>query len=346
MPSRYVRSLLKLLTDDNSAIKSTLLAKAGIDAGDLQAQGDIPLGQYCLLFFYVTQQLQKQLHGDQASDVRSHNSYRLLLESMTQVDTLASAIARADTFFRTLGSSRCRTHVEHDGDVARWVFTFTHQESALNAPENFSMDTIGGLPGIIGHCTTLWIWHRIACWLTGSMIALENISLCDPKPKQPQRYSALFNAPISYRQQQFALVLPRHYLSLPVVQNADSADRLLENFLQGLFDIDISHGDTHKKISALIGSDFTRALPSIDEVAAHLTMSTATLQRHLQKQNTSYQKIKNDCRHKAAQDYLRQDELAIKDVAQLLGFSDNGSFYRAFKKWSGMTPKQFRQQRY
>ena len=343
MPSRYARSLLNLLASDNPALKVALAARAGIQEQALQGQGDIPLNHYCQLFLYVTQQLQKELHGDQAADVRSHNSYRLLLESMTQVSNLESAIVRADTFFRTLGLSRCRTHVELKGGFAHWVFSFDDDTQKLCSPENFSMEGIGGLPGLIGHSTTLWIWYRIACWLTGSMIALEKIELCDDQPPQPQRYSALFSAPLIYRQKHFAVVFPRHYLSSPVVQNASSADHLLENFLQGLFDLDNTYDNTRKKISTLIGHDFSRPIPTINAVAKSLNMSTATLQRHLQKENTSYRKIKDDCLHKAAQDYLRQGDLAIKDIAHLLGFSDNSSFYRAFKKWTGMTPKQFRQ---
>ncbi len=71
-------------------------------------------------------------------------------------------------------------------------------------------------------------------------------------------------------------------------------------------------------------------------------MSVPTLHRRLQKEHTSYQNIKDDCRKMAAVDLLLYSDLSNSMVAERLGFSDDGTFHRAFRKWTGQTPTEFR----
>ncbi|MBL6688779.1 MAG: helix-turn-helix transcriptional regulator [Pseudomonadales bacterium] len=71
-------------------------------------------------------------------------------------------------------------------------------------------------------------------------------------------------------------------------------------------------------------------------------MSARTLQRRLEEQDTSVKDIIDETRHQLALEYLCQDHLSIKEVAFSLGFNDASNFSRAFKRWEGKTPKEFR----
>lgn len=81
--------------------------------------------------------------------------------------------------------------------------------------------------------------------------------------------------------------------------------------------------------------------PQLDEVAASLMMSTRTLERRLQGAGTSFRQIDNDVRMQLAGEYLGAGYLSIKEVAYLLGYSQPGTFYRAFKNWYGLTPGEY-----
>lgn len=80
----------------------------------------------------------------------------------------------------------------------------------------------------------------------------------------------------------------------------------------------------------------------IAAVARHLAMSGRTLQRRLAAHGVSYQELLDEARKEAAERYLREQTLAICEVAYLVGYSEPAPFYRAFKRWFGVTPEAFR----
>ena len=82
--------------------------------------------------------------------------------------------------------------------------------------------------------------------------------------------------------------------------------------------------------------------PTMAEVAREMAVSERTLRRQLKQQEISFQEIFDSVREKIAVEYLRTSKLPLEDIAYLVGFSEVGSFYRAFKKWTGTTPLDFR----
>lgn len=82
--------------------------------------------------------------------------------------------------------------------------------------------------------------------------------------------------------------------------------------------------------------------PTLEQLASQLFMSPSTLKRRLKEQNTTYQEIKAEERFLKAQEMLQQG-FQSESIAEQLGFSDASNFTKAFKKWSGMTPRAFRQ---
>jgi len=87
----------------------------------------------------------------------------------------------------------------------------------------------------------------------------------------------------------------------------------------------------------LPGGGSTRA-----EVAAALAMSERTLHRHLEEEGTSFQRILDGTRRELAERYLGRGDLSLAEIAYLLGFSDQGSLFRASKRWFGTSPRQVR----
>ena len=73
-------------------------------------------------------------------------------------------------------------------------------------------------------------------------------------------------------------------------------------------------------------------------------MSVRTLQRKLAEAGSSFQQVLDGARYALAQDYLRQRELSLVDIAFLLGFQEQSAFTHAFREWSGMNPSSWREQ--
>lgn len=85
-------------------------------------------------------------------------------------------------------------------------------------------------------------------------------------------------------------------------------------------------------------------LPSLEQMAQLFYMSPATFKRRLKAQNSSYQALKNKVRLEQASHLIQTGTLSMEAIAMQLGFSDASNFTKAFKSWSGMSPKAFRDQ--
>ena len=77
-------------------------------------------------------------------------------------------------------------------------------------------------------------------------------------------------------------------------------------------------------------------------MARRLSMSRRTLQRKLSHEGTTFQRVYDNYRHRAALTLLRDDDVSCAEVGLLLGFSEPSTFYRAFKRWEKMTPGDYR----
>ncbi|RZN10352.1 AraC family transcriptional regulator [Bradyrhizobium genosp. SA-3] len=86
-----------------------------------------------------------------------------------------------------------------------------------------------------------------------------------------------------------------------------------------------------------------QSLPSAAEVAAKLAISERTLYRRLADAGTSLTSLIDDARHRKASELLSRSSIPIEELAHRLGFSEASSFSRAFRRWSGLSPRQFRE---
>jgi AraC-like DNA-binding protein len=99
------------------------------------------------------------------------------------------------------------------------------------------------------------------------------------------------------------------------------------------------------RIKLILASRSPRELPTIDEMARALDMSARSVRRRLLAEGKSYGALVERCRVHAAKRMLEQPRASIQDTAYALGFAAPAAFHRAFKRWTGMTPKQYLEQR-
>lgn len=83
-------------------------------------------------------------------------------------------------------------------------------------------------------------------------------------------------------------------------------------------------------------------LPSVAETADHLGMSERSFRRHLYMLGTTHAELAQECQRLMAERMLAEGKLPLKQIAEALGFSSVHSFHRAFRRWSGLTPSDWR----
>jgi len=179
-------------------------------------------------------------------------------------------------------------------------------------------------------------------------IADNNLKLLEVRfqhgsPIDIQRYEDIFQAPLRFNQQKNEIVIRKSALNLSVFLSDPTLFQTLEQLAQKLLGQLYDPNKWTNSVLGLIGSKTTRGeKTSIDMIASNLAVSPRKLQSRLKKENTTFQKILDQARKEIASTYLRQKKIPICDIALLLGFSEQSAFNHAFRRWTGLTPGQYR----
>ena len=98
-----------------------------------------------------------------------------------------------------------------------------------------------------------------------------------------------------------------------------------------------------EQVRLAIQQKLTGRRPTIDDIADVLHLSSRTLQRRLQDEGSSFQRVLEGARHQLARHYLNNSVLELNEAAYLLGYEDGNSFVRAFRGWEGVPPARWRE---
>ncbi len=178
--------------------------------------------------------------------------------------------------------------------------------------------------------------------LTGQRITINRVLFKHPAPTNTQTIEQYFQAQVLFNQVENALVFSPEILQVPLKQPNQELLHLFESHARKSL-IDFS---ANKKYRSLVKDmclkEFSRCIPKIDELAQKFGMTSRNLQLKLQNEGSSYRKIINELYQYKACDYLSDKSLSVSEISDYMGFSSPGSFIRAFKRWTGITPDQYR----
>ena len=193
-------------------------------------------------------------------------------------------------------------------------------------------------------CAMLAANFVLGQWLIGAAYTpiLANLSML--KPKDHPAFDRFFQCPVTFEQSHSFLRFPAAIASTPIPHASLELLNLMKQRAEKVIADSIGKQSLSAQVARLLADSLMGQEPDKGFISDQLGMSQRTLQRKLAKENSSYQEVLDQTRHNLALEYLRQQPLSVSDIAYLLGFAEPSTFYRAFKKWHGMTPGQYREQ--
>ena len=180
----------------------------------------------------------------------------------------------------------------------------------------------------------------MACWLVARRVPVLSVDYTEPAPRSDS--SRVYQAPIRHDQAHVGLCFDARWLELPVVQNPQS----LREFLAGApANLLIKYRDAasvSERIRRLLHRRLDAGDLSLEAVGEALAIAPPTLRRRLREEGHGFQALKDALRRDAAIAHLARPELTLPEIAERLGFSEASTFHRAFKKWTGVAPGEYR----
>ncbi len=213
-------------------------------------------------------------------------------------------------------------------DDGEWVdieFRYAPDTNPCWASQDFSM----------GICNVL-------CRLTlGEYVSPFRIECRRPAPLDNNRYVAMMGASVEFNSERNRV----RYVRSDIIEQLASAnpelaqvnDEQAENYLASFTSV-----STRRAVVAHIIERLQDGPPAQKDIAEALHMSNRTLQRKLREEDSSFLDLLQDTRLSLAKKYLSQPQRSILEIAYMLGFSEPSTFSRAFKRWTGLAPVDYR----
>ena len=281
---------------------------------------------YTMLLRLIAQVLDDEFFGQDSRRMKV-GSFAMMCHAVVHCRTLERALKRVLRFFE-LALDDLRGTLCRDGDGMALLTL---------------KDAEGVVPHVFAHETYLMFVHRLACWLVNRRIPLQWAAFRYAEPPQAlNEYPLMFTSELTFGQDHTAVAFDVKYLDLPVVRTAQSLKEFLsvapENLLVQYKDSNSLASQIQRRLRDLPPADW----PGFDQIADDMRTSASTLRRRMEAEGQSYQAIKDHLRRDMAITLLSDSTMSVMDIAAELGFAETSAFHRAFKKWTGANPGEYR----
>lgn len=186
---------------------------------------------------------------------------------------------------------------------------------------------------------------HVARQLTAGRARLLEVHIEFPAPDYASAYSEFFGCPVLFGQRHNQLLWEPSSLALPLAGAAGSTHAELAELCQARLDRLTRVRRLRDRVEDIVSPQLHQRLPTLSEVARQLGQPSWTLRRRLlAEDNVRFQDIIDQTRRDLALTYIRDTEMALGEVAFLLGFSSPAAFQRAFRRWTGQAPGLYRRE--
>jgi AraC-like DNA-binding protein len=195
--------------------------------------------------------------------------------------------------------------------------------------------------------------HQIEFWLvtmvricrkvTDTRLALRHLRIRHRRDETPAEFKSFFGCDVEFGADCDEIIFPAPVASLPIVGRDNYLNDLLRQYAEAaLAGHPNGRGALRSAVEGVLPQLLPHARASISNVAKQLAMSSRTLSRKLRDEGVAFTEILEESRGVLAKSYLAERDLPVSEIAWLLGYREVSAFTNAFKRWTGMTPRQFR----
>ena len=321
-------SLLQVLV---SYLQSRGLEPAEVMPGHVKLDGHhhsdrISTEDYCQLLLQAAERLEDPLLGlHLGSHVQPHHlgalGYVLL-----SCESLGSALMRIQRYHPLV----------HDMNPMDYELSAQHVELRWGVSH--------GRPGALFDEAGIAGFVQLGRALCGRCMPVIEVDFVNPPPSDIRPYIQYFGCNVRFSQPITRLVLPIDILALPLRQRDPTLLRLMEAQADAAMAQLPRQGDLVDMTCQAIARLAPQGMPELQQVARELRMSPRIYYRRLTQQGLNFRVLRETALRQIAERHLRDDRLSLAHVSGLLGYSEQSAFSRAFKRWTGQTPLQWRAQ--
>jgi len=260
--------------------------------------------------------------------------WKVILFGLEGGSTLRESIERAGDCMEAI-DGRCGLMSLHiRGDLVELRFeTLRRQRTATNC--------FIDLTGILQ-------MHAELSWLIGQSLPIIEFALDYPAAVYRTLGLPRLPFPVHPEAGWSGFALSASYLDYPVVRTTGERGQTSAPASLALLDPNDIPAQTAAlpKVRAIAIEELRRhsRLPSFEEIVGRFGCSSATLRRWLASEGASYREIRNSCRREITLDLLSRTDFSIEEISRRGDFSDSDAFRRAFREWTGETPRSYRAQ--
>lgn len=197
------------------------------------------------------------------------------------------------------------------------------------------------LPGPAQEYTFAAISTRLRS-LCGEAFRPERIELTIPPPPDPSEHERVFGTRVRFGQQEARMLFSASAWATPIAHAHAELLGILEDYARERLREATPPRTLSEKIRHTLRSSLGEGKPQVEKVAKTLAISSRTLQRQLHAEHTTFAKLVDEVRFSLARGYLKAENVSLAEIAFLLGFADQAAFTHAFRRWTGTTPRAFR----
>ncbi len=322
---KFLQSLLEVCANKGIELEQ-LQQESKIQIPDLtDDQGVISSTDYCCLLESGAKLCSDQYFGLHVAEAVKPGHFGVLGYACMSSINLQDALQRA-LRYQILVSDICSISVTEKDDhiVQKFSFPYHAIPSRHLAEENVA--------GAV--C--------FARWIAGSNNPPVAVHFQHGAPEDISEHQRILDCELFFDQPETLLLYPNDYLQTPLPQADNVMLQMMERYAEELL-LKLAKSDSLIDQASAILADLLQAgEPSLEKLASAMSTNIRTLQRQLNSEDINYQTLLDQVRQQLALIYICQPELSLIDIAFLLGFAEQSSFQRAFKRWTKQTPGRYR----